>query len=220
MEKTDGKYKIGHSDDINGYFERIMAIGPHPDDIELGCAGTISRLKEKGSEVAFVVLTSGGTGGVPEMRKKEAGDSARMLGAKLYMGDFVDTEIVDHNPTIKYIEDCIQDFKPTAIFINSPDDSHQDHRNAANAAISAARFIPVVLFYQTPSSARRFSPKVYFNITDYIDKKVEAVKIHRSQGENVYMAHEAVRGLAEFLGLQVYQNGQLYEGFEIYQMII
>ena len=220
MEKTDGKYRIERSEDINGYFERIMAIGPHPDDIELGCFGTLNRFKKKGSKIALVVLTLGGVGGEPETRKMEATESAQKLGAELHFGNFKDTEISEGHPTIGYIEECIKKFKPTAIFINSSDDSHQDHRHAAKAAISAARFVPIVLFYQTPSSNRRFSPELYVNITEHMEDKIAAVKIHKSQGENVYMAHEAVKGLAEFLGFQIYQGGQLSEGFEIYQMVI
>jgi len=220
MKDKSAKYKIERFGLLDKYFDRVMAIGPHSDDIELGCFGTMVRLKSKGSKVAFCVLSAGEVGGNPEQRKKETIESAKKVGAKLYFGNLPDTKISEGHPSIGFIELCIEDFKPTTIFINSPNDSHQDHRNAANAAISAARFVPIVLFYQTPSSTRRFNSELYIDITEHIKEKIEAVKIHKSQGKNVYMAYKAVRGLAEFLGFQIYRGRRLYEGFEIYQMII
>lgn len=204
---------------LDHYMKRILAVGPHPDDIELGCFGTLSRLKKQGSDIEFVVLTCGGVGGQVDERRHEAEKSAALLGAKVHFGDLEDTRIPEGFPTIKIIEDVIADFKPTAIIINSANDTHQDHRNVAKAAISAARFVPVVLFYQTPSSTRSFTPYVFFDVTEEIDQKIKAVRMHESQGENVYMADRAVKGLAEFLGFQVYQGGKYYEGFEIHQMI-
>jgi LmbE family N-acetylglucosaminyl deacetylase len=205
---------------LNNYFKRIMAIGPHPDDIELGCFGSLARFKKEGAKIAFVVLGVGGKEKIVQIRKKEASKSANLLDAKLFFGDFVDTRIPEGIETISFIERCINDFKPTSIFINSPNDTHQDHRNTAKAAISASRFIPVVLFYQTPSSTRFFDPKVYIDITDYIKLKIRAVRIHKTQGKNVYMADEAVLGQAKFLGLQIYRGGQYFEGFEVHQLIL
>lgn len=201
-------------------FERILAVGPHPDDIELGCYGTLAKHYSLGSEIAFVVLTYGGNGGEVEVRKKESLESAKILGAKIYYGELEDTKITDGLDTISVIEKAIKDFRPTVIIVNSANDTHQDHRNTSRAAVSAARFVPTVLFYQTPSSSRSFDPKVFVDITDYIDTKIEAVRIHKSQGGNVYMADKAVRGLAEFLGFQIYKGGRCYEGFEVHQIII
>jgi len=217
MKRKDNKLKIKG---IENYFKRIMAIGPHPDDIELGCFGTLAKFKSMGGDLAFVVLTLGGNKGMPEIRQQEAITSAKIVNAKIYFGNFTDTKISEGIETISFIEKCIADFKPTAIFINSHNDTHQDHRNASKAAISASKFIPIVLFYQTPSSTRFFNPQIYIDITNYIDKKIKAVRIHKSQGKNVYMADRAVRGNAEFLGFQIYQGGRLFEGFEVFQFII
>lgn len=202
------------------HFERLMAIGPHPDDIELGCFGTLARFRKVGAEIAFVILTLGGKKGNEKIRKKEALRSAKLLNAKVYIGNFIDTKISEGVETISFIEECIKNFKPTAVFINSPNDTHQDHRNGAKAAISASRYIPVVLFYQTPSSVRYFTPQLYINISDYIKLKIRAIRIHKSQGKNVYMADEAVEGLNKFLGFQIYRNGEYFEGFEIFQFIL
>lgn len=209
--------KVNMASDV---FKRVLAIGSHPDDIELGCFGTLARLKKQGSEIAFLVTTCGGVGGEINQRRKEAIASAKILGVKPYFGELLDTYISEGHPTIQLIEDIILEFKPTAIFVHSPNDTHQDHRNVSRAATSAARFVPAVFFYQTPSSTRFFNAQLFSNITDFIDKKLKAVRIHKSQGQNVYMADRAVEGLAEFLGLQIYQGGEYYEGFEIHQIVL
>jgi LmbE family N-acetylglucosaminyl deacetylase len=201
-------------------FSRILAVGPHPDDIELGCFGTLAKYKKMGSEIGFVVLSFGGIGGEVELRKKEAIESASLLDAKTYFGELEDTRITDGIKTIEIIEKAINDFKPGVIIVNCPNDTHQDHRNAARAAISASRFVPMVLLYQTPSSTRDFNPKLFIDVTDFINLKSQAVSIHQTQGKNVYMAERAVKGLAEFLGFQIYQGGKYYEGFDVHQIII
>jgi LmbE family N-acetylglucosaminyl deacetylase len=205
---------------VSNVFERILAIGAHPDDIELGCFGTLSEFKKKGSEVIFFVATFGGVGGDKQKRKSEALESAGILGANVVFGDLPDTEISEGPLTIRLIEDLILKFRPTAVFVHSSVDSHQDHRNISKAAISASRFVPAVFFYQTPSSTRYFNPNFFVDITDHMGDKIKAVKVHESQGKNVYMADRAVMGLAEFLGLQIYQGGRYFEGFEVYQIII
>ncbi len=214
--RVDKHYKIGK---ISGYFDRILAIGPHPDDIELGCFGTLARFKKEGAKVEFLVLTYGGVRGDVNDRKEEARKSAALLGVKPKFGGLEDTQVPEGNPTITIIEQVVKDFKPTAVFLNSPNDTHQDHRNGAAAALSACRFVPVILFYQTPSSTRQFNPKVFVNVSRYMKTKTKAVGMHRSQGQNVYMAEDAVMGQALFMGLQVYQGGEHYEGFEVHQLV-
>ncbi|MBU4217089.1 PIG-L family deacetylase [Candidatus Parcubacteria bacterium] len=206
--------------DDNKIMDRILAIGPHPDDIELGCFGTLAKYHANGSKIGFVVLSFGGAKSKENKRKKEAIASAKLLSAKTYFGELPDTKISDGVTTISIIEKAINDFKPTLVIVNSTNDTHQDHRNASRAAISAARFVPAVLFYQTPSSTRDFNPKFFVDISNHIDIKMQAVQLHVSQGENVYMADRAIKGLAEFLGFQIYQGGKHYEGFEIHQLIV
>jgi LmbE family N-acetylglucosaminyl deacetylase len=205
---------------LSNHFDRILAIGPHPDDIELGCFGTLAKYKKQGSAIAHFVATCGGVGGEEEKRRNEALSSAKLIGAKVYFGELPDTAIPEGHPTISMLEAVIKEFKPTCVIVNSPNDTHQDHRAVAHAAVSAARFVPMILYYQTPSSTRQFNPQLFVDVTKTIDTKMKAVRIHESQGENVYMADRAVKGLADFMALQIYQGGKYFEGFEVYQMII
>ncbi|HEV3022062.1 MAG TPA: PIG-L family deacetylase [Pirellulales bacterium] len=205
---------------IERMFGRILAVGAHPDDIELGCGGTLCRYRQRGSDIAFCVLTCGERGGDFEDRSMEARTAARLVGAELTFGDLPDTQVSEGQPTIEIVEGVIERFRPTAVFVNSPNDTHQDHRNAARAVISAARFVPIVLFYQTPSSTRDFTPTLYIDVSATLPDKLQAISIHASQSQRMYMSQEAVRGLAAFLGLQIYRGGKYFEGFEIHQMIL
>ncbi len=201
-------------------FSRILAIGPHPDDIELGCFGTLAKYRKHGSRIAHFVATCGGVGGEEQKRRDEALTSAKLINAKVYFGELPDTAIPEGHPTISMLEHVIKEFKPTCIIVNSPNDTHQDHRAVARAAVSAGRFVPMILYYQTPSSNRQFTPNMYVDVTATINLKTKATKIHHSQGANVYMADRAVKGLADFMALQIYHGGKYFEGFEVYQLII
>jgi LmbE family N-acetylglucosaminyl deacetylase len=79
------------------------------------------------------------------------------------------------------------------VFIPSENDTHQDHRAVYRAARVATRKVKEVYIYQAPSTTTDFSPTVYIDITGYIDKKVEAVRIHTSQSAKIYMADRVVR---------------------------
>ena len=69
----------------------ILAIGAHPDDIEIDCAATIAREIRNGNKVYFYIVTNGDKGGDPVLRKKEALQSAEILGVKeVIFGEFLD----------------------------------------------------------------------------------------------------------------------------------
>jgi LmbE family N-acetylglucosaminyl deacetylase len=66
------------------------------------------------------------------------------------------------------------------IFVNHPDDTHQDHRHLAQATISATRYVPNFLFYEVPST-QNFTPNCYTDIAKVLDKKLASLEAHRSQ---------------------------------------
>ena len=184
----------------------ILAIGAHPDDIEFGCGGTLSKYSEQGHKVYMLVLSKGDKGGDPEIRQKEQEKSARILGAeKLYFGKHVDTEIVQNQELITEIEDFLKDIKPDFIFVHYFDDTHQDHRNLSNSTISATRYIQNVLFYEGPTT-QNFTPNVYVDITNALDKKYECLEAHVSQVSKTNIEGlsiiEAAKSTAHFRGIQ------------------
>lgn len=184
----------------------ILAIGAHPDDIEFGCGGTLLKYSENGHKVYMLVLSKGDKGGTPAVRQKEQENSARILKVeKLYFGDYIDTEIIQSQKLITEIESFLKDIKPGFIFVHYFDDTHQDHRNLANSAISATRYIQNVLFYEGPTT-QNFTPNVFVDITGVIDKKLECLNAHASQVLKTNIEGlsiiEAAKSAAHFRGTQ------------------
>ncbi|MFC2061579.1 PIG-L deacetylase family protein [Elusimicrobiota bacterium] len=156
----------------------ILAIGPHPDDIEFGCGGTLLKLTED-YNIHLLVLTAGDAGG--KDRKKEQENSAGILQAsKLWWGEYEDTQIPYSREVIKFLEDTIREVNPVILFTNYYRDTHQDHRAAANNLQSATRYKKNVLFYEVPTSIE-FNPTIFMDIEDTWEKKQELLKAHSSQ---------------------------------------
>lgn len=159
----------------------LLAIGAHPDDVEFGCGGTLARYAEKGHDVFMFVATKGDLGGDPERRQREQDESARVLGLReVFWGGYQDTEVPYNRELIVRLESVIRKVKPMLIFVNSPDDTHQDHRNLAQGTISATRYVPNFLFFEVPST-QNFAPNCYANIERVLHKKLACLEAHRSQ---------------------------------------
>jgi len=159
----------------------LLALGAHPDDIEFGCAGTLIKYAQKGENIYLVVLTKGELGGDPKVRRQEQIKSQRIIGAqKLYWGGYEDTKIPLDKSLVQWIEDIIKEVKPDFIFVNYPEDTHQDHHRLASASISATRYTRNVLFYEVPTTAN-FNPNVFVDIKSVFHHKINTLEAHRSQ---------------------------------------
>jgi len=160
---------------------KILAIGAHPDDIEFGCAGTLVKYTAKGTGLYLLVVSDGSLGGDPKVRRLEQEASAKIMGAKdLKWGGYKDTFILFDKKLIDLIEDTIKKINPSFIFVNSPEDTHQDHVLLARATIAATRYTTNVLFYETPTSID-FKPLVFVDVSKSLDKKIQCLKAHKSQ---------------------------------------
>ena len=159
----------------------ILAIGAHPDDIQIGCGGSLDKYAKAGHKVFLLVLTCGGVGGDSEVRKKEQEQSAKRMGAqRVFWGDFKDTYATDARSLITVIENVINEVKPQTVFINYLHDVHQDHRAVAKACLSATRYIKEVLYYEVPTT-NQFEPETFVDIGLVLEDKLELLKIHASQ---------------------------------------
>lgn len=192
----------------------ILAIGAHPDDIEYGCGGTLSKFYKRGDKISFLVMTKGEVGGKPSIRKTEQHNAAKVLGARIFWGNFGDTRINLDKTLINEIENVIRKVKPTLIFVHHPEDTHQDHRNVSQATVTATRYIRNVLFYEVPTTGN-FSPTVFVDIGAFIEKKEKLLKNHSSQVHATRVADlsilESAHASAIFRG---FQNRVKYaEGF-------
>lgn len=199
--------------------KKILAIWPHPDDIELGCFWTMCRYADEGDEVHFLVLSQWEWWIDTWDRLKEAHESADLLHCTLHIEDLPDRYISDGHETISTMEKYINEIKPDIVFIPSGNDTHQDHRAVYLASIVATRFIDEVYMYQSPSTTTDFKPTIYFDISKYISTKLKAVRIHTSQSGKIYMADRAVKWLAEYRAFDVLKNDKQMEAFEVFRII-
>lgn len=192
----------------------ILAIGAHPDDVEIGCAGTLARRRTEGAHLYILTMSHGEEGGNPLRRKAEAQAAANAQGAHLFIADFKDREITISKASVNFIEHIIEEIKPTHVYTHSLHDSHQDHRNVAQASIIAARKIENVFSYQSPSATVDFKPNVFIDIHEFMDKKIQFLNMFTDQAPvRPYMQPEMIRAVACYWGR--FCNYRYCEPFEI-----
>lgn len=183
---------------------RVLAVGAHPDDLELACGGTLSRLADSGYEVHTLVMSPGSVGGNSKVRPDEATRGAALMGAtRCEVLEFPDTKLSTHAAElVQAIEARIKAFNPDIILTHSANDQHQDHAAVHLATLRAGRRHPAILCYESPSVTAAFSPTVFVDIDDYVDSKNAAISAHRDQASKPYMADDNITAMAVFRGAQ------------------
>jgi LmbE family N-acetylglucosaminyl deacetylase len=185
---------------------RILALGAHPDDIEVGCGGTLIKYAENGHRIFLMVMTEGGQGGLPEVRKREQDQAAKVLRAEqVFWGGYKDTEVPLGRDLIQTVEQIVRKIEPHFIFVHYHDDTHQDHRHLAMSTITATRYTKNVLFYEGPTT-QNFAPTVFVDIEQALERKIQSLEAHASQVgktniEGITIA-DLVRSSAHFRGIQ------------------
>jgi LmbE family N-acetylglucosaminyl deacetylase/ActR/RegA family two-component response regulator len=181
--------------------ETVLAIGSHPDDVEIGCGGVLLRHSGVGHDVHLLTLTSGEAGGEPGVRAAESERAAEVMAAELHMLDLDDTAISETAATVRAISEVIEQVRPTTIYTHSPRDVHQDHRAAHNASLVAARRVARIYAYQTPSTSVEFRPSRFISIDDVLERKLEAIGAFESQTAiRSYLAPDLLRATARYWG--------------------
>src|SRR5699024_10351420 len=121
----------------------ILAMGAHPDDVELSCAGTLAKEISRGKKVGILDLTRGemGTRGTAEIRDQEAADAAQRLGVTIRENlGFRDAFFVNDEDHQREIIKIIRKYRPEVVFTNAVKDRHIDHGKASKLT-SAACFL-------------------------------------------------------------------------------
>ncbi len=193
-------------------FKRILAVGAHPDDVELGCAGTLLRFMEQGAEVDIVVARDDNAPKPSvwrdrETMQKEYKASEKLLGIKFKMLecaiDWDGRPMLERDSTmVRQMDEVIQKKKYDLVITHSPGDHHQDHENTYHIVNSALRRWKgeFWLMESGPYSNKNaeFKPNVFVDITPYIDKKIELINCYDSYF-NETLLHN-IKGLAAYRG--------------------
>lgn len=182
---------------------RVLAVGAHPDDVEIGCGATLLRHRDAGHHVTVLTLTLGAEGGRTAERRREAVGAATRMGAELLLAELTDTRLDEEVGLTRLVEDVVAAIDPTVVYVHSEADQHQDHRAVHDAVVIATRRVPEVYCYQSPSSRVGFSPTRFVRVDDTVDEKVDLLGVYRSQSSRHYLEPDLVVATARYWARQL-----------------
>lgn len=178
----------------------ILAVGAHPDDVELSCSGTLAKEIDRGKKVGILDLSRGelGTRGTAEIRAKEAENAASILGIDMRHNlGFSDGFFENNREHQLEIIKILRKYRPEIVLCNAVDDRHIDHGRGAKLVrdacfLSGLRKIETIYENEGQEAWRpahvyhyiqwkNLTPEIVVDISGYIDKKLEVVKAYRSQ---------------------------------------
>ena len=181
---------------------RILAIGAHPDDIELGCAGTLAKCHNRGDTICIGILSRGDAasenmpgGDLAQTRRKEAKKSADLIGAEIMNLGFHDFSIDTTAQSMKTLAEMIRHAAPDLIITHYDQDYGSDHNNTCKLVLDAslAATVPNIstptpsipkipaLYMMEPLGGFGFQPEIYVNITETFPIKLQMLNCHESQ---------------------------------------
>jgi LmbE family N-acetylglucosaminyl deacetylase len=197
---------------------RVLAIGAHPDDVEIGCGGALLAHRAAGDEITLLVMTEGNNVDGENPRIDEQVEAARLLGAELLWGGFEDGSVPAGKVAVDVVEAAIARAEADVVYTHTPNDTHQDHRATAVASIAAARKVSRVLCYESPTAVA-FSPNVFVNIGGLVEEKLDLIRCHISQVmRNGIVDLEALEAQARFRGFGA--RAREAEGFEVHRYLL
>ena len=220
----------------------ILIFGAHPDDVELGCGGTVIKLIAQGKKVAIIDLTKGelGTRGTAETRKEECENATKILGVAMRENmDFKDGFFKDDEKHKLALIKKIREYCPEIVIANATTDRHPDHGRASQIVLDAC-FLSGLEKVDTQQKVWRpkaiyhyiqfnhLQPDFVIDISGQMERKIEAVKTYKTQFYNSDSKEtetiiskkgflESVKYRAQDLGRQA--NCEYAEGFIAHQML-
>ena len=211
----------------------MLAFGVHPDDVELGCAGTLLASIAQGKTVGIADLTKGelGTRGSAEIRMEEAAAAAKVMNVSVRINlEMADGFFVNDEVNQRKVIQIIRRYKPEIVLCNAPEDRHPDHGRSAKLVEDACflaglrkidtveegtnqqAWRPTYIFHYLQD--RFLQPDFVFDISDFHDRKLEAIKCYKTQFYNpelnepeTYISNpdflEAIKARALMLGKRI-----------------
>jgi len=205
---------------------KVIIISAHPDDEALGCGGTLLKHIKTGDEIAWLIITNifehqGFSKEKIKERQAEIESAKSLMGiSKLYKLDYPTMSLSDETliEMVPRIGAIFQEFQPEIIYILNRSDAHTDHLITFKSVMSCTKsfrypFVKRVLMYETLSETEFgitlpenvFMPNYFVNISEYMDGKLELMKIYKSElGEHPFpRSLDNIKALAHFRGASV-----------------
>jgi LmbE family N-acetylglucosaminyl deacetylase len=205
---------------MNFYGKRVLLLGAHPDDIELGCGALLHHIVKE-TEVLCVTLSDNQKN--PDLKnvKEEHYVSMAILGVpkeKIIFGPFTTRVFPDSRQDIlEYFLKLRRDFQPDLIFVHSKQDIHQDHITMTDEALRAFRGI-TVLGFDVVRSSYGFFPHFLVEVTEGdVNKKIEALSQYETYRDRYYFNNELTRSIMVRHGALA--ECPFAEGFDILRIV-
>ena len=221
------KSKNPHSKKLfrnNGKNETVILFGAHPDDVEIGMGGTVTKLAKLGYDIKLVIaFILNQPHGMVEIRKAEAEKAAKIMGCDPpQFLDLKEQDFIFNRRLVTILDSVVQKHKPDTVFTQWVGDSNQGHRILTRCALAASRRISNVLMYETtiPSLVTDvpFGPRLYVDISSTIGAKKKALLCHKTQVKKYGpLWLDAIVGRSAFRGFQIHKP--FAEVFEVTQIV-
>jgi LmbE family N-acetylglucosaminyl deacetylase len=172
---------------------RILALGAHPDDLEIFLFGSLLAWRAMGAGLDLAIATDGAAGGQapPEAmratRRAEATAAAAPLGVAPRFLDFPDGALQSDAALVAVLRGLIAETRPDLVVTHAPNDYHADHRALAAAASQAAGFAAPLLQADTLGGTG-FAPTHWVDVTAHFPAKLAAIRSHGSQDPERFVA--------------------------------
>ncbi len=183
---------------------KVLAIGAHPDDIEIFMLGLILCYKDQGHQIHLAIATDGASGDVlgysnlTNVRKNEAQKALNFIADPFFF-NFPDGELIVSRDVVGKIKEYTQSISPDIILTHAPEDYHPDHRALSYIMKQAVGFKCPIIYADTLMGIN-FIPDFYIDITLHFDQKARAILKHESQNPSKFL--EATKLLNRFRSAQ------------------
>lgn len=205
---------------MNFFGKRVLFLGAHPDDIELGCGALLHNLINK-TDILCVTLSDNQKNPDLQNVRKEHYESMAVLGVpadRIVLGPFTTRVFPDSRQEIlEYFLKLRKDFGPDLIFVHSKQDVHQDHLTMTDEALRAFRGI-TVLGFDVVRSSYGFFPHFMVEVTEAdVNKKIDALACYETYRDRYYFNRELTRAIMVRHGALA--ECPFAEGFDILRIV-
>lgn len=205
---------------MNFFGKRVLFLGAHPDDIELGCGALLNNIVSK-TDVLCVTLSDNQKNPDLQKVKNEHFESMAVLGVpkeKIVLGQFTTRVFPDSRQEIlEYFLQLRKEFEPDLIFVHSKQDVHQDHNTMTDEALRAFRGI-TTLGFDVVRSSYGFFPHFLVEVTEQdVNKKIEALSCYETYRDRYYFNSELTRSIMVRHGALA--ERPFAEGFDILRIV-
>jgi len=206
---------------------KYLMIGPHPDDVELGCLASVLSMVKEGDEVTYMIMSK--CLNIPRNNNilKEIIDVDNALN-QLFLGlkveynmtlyEYNNQRLKEQHMEIRMRFEAERNFNPDFVFVSSPKDRHQDHSYIGEEALRIFRK-QTVLHYEIPQATQNFNPTMFVEITEpIVEISLDILALYQSQKRQSYMRKNLLTGTLRHRGNTI---GKDYaQAFEIGRFVI